>query len=72
MYYVLYECIRYYIARLLFNSLHLVWNLYIFFFCFVMPPTLKKLVGHVAFGACVCGSHFLVPTLTFKPFKLES
>ena len=29
----------------------------------VMPPTLKKLMGHIAFGACVggCvgGSHFL-------------
>ena len=31
-----------------------------------MPPTLKKLMGHIAFGACVdgclrgwvCGSHF--------------
>ena len=34
---------------------------------FVMPPTLKKLMGHIAFGACVRGwvrawvgvSHFL-------------
>ena len=29
----------------------------------IMPPTLKKLMGHIAFGACVrgCmgGSHFL-------------
>ena len=22
---------------------------------FVMPPTLKKLMGHIAFGASVCG-----------------
>ena len=39
-------------------------------------PTLKKLVAHIAFGACVgaCvrGSQSLLPTLTFKPFKLES
>ena len=31
--------------------------------CVVMPPTLKKLMGHIAFGAwvraCVRGSHFL-------------
>ena len=34
---------------------------------FIMPPTLKKLMGHIAFGAygggcvgaCVGGSHFL-------------
>ena len=38
----------------------------------VMHPTLKKLVGHITFGVCVRGSHFLVPTLTFKPLKLES
>ena len=29
----------------------------------IMPPTLKKLMGHIAFGAwvraCVRGSHFL-------------
>ena len=24
-----------------------------------MPPTLKKLMGHIAFGAWVRGSHFL-------------
>ena len=24
----------------------------------IMPPTLKKLMGHIAFGACVGGSHF--------------
>ena len=29
-------------------------------FCIiVMPPTLKKLMGHIAFGACVGVSHFL-------------
>ena len=32
--------------------------------------------GHIAFGACVRGwvrgSHFFVPTVTFKPLKLES
>ena len=32
-------------------------------FVVIMPPTLKKLMGHIAFGACVggCvgGSHFL-------------
>ena len=47
-----------------------------------MPPTLKKLMGHIAFGAwwvrawvgaCVCGWVTLfVPTVTFKPLKLES
>ena len=31
----------------------------------IMPPTLKKLMGHIAFGACVGGSHFFVPTVTF-------
>ena len=46
-----------------------------------MPPTLKKLMGHIAFGACVgawvgacvggCVTLF-VPTVTFKPLKLES
>ena len=25
----------------------------------IMPPTLKKLMGHIAFGACVRASHFL-------------
>ena len=25
----------------------------------VMPHTLKKLMGHIAFGACVLASHFL-------------
>ena len=43
----------------------------------VMPPTLKKLMGHIAFwacvGACVRGCVTLfVPTVTFKPLKLES
>ena len=42
-----------------------------------MPPTLKKLMGHIAFGACVRGCVFgcvtlFVPTVTFKPLKLES
>ena len=42
-----------------------------------MPPTLKKLMGHIAFGACVCGwmgacVTLFVPTVTFKPLKLES
>ena len=43
----------------------------------VMPPTLKKLMGHIAFGASVsawvraCVTLF-VPTVTFKPLKLES
>ena len=38
-----------------------------------MPPTLKKLMGHIAFGACVraCVTLF-VPTVTFKPLKLDS
>ena len=31
-----------------------------------MPPTLKKLMGHIAFGAWV-----RAPTVTFKPLKLE-
>ena len=35
-----------------------------------MPPTLKKLMGHIAFGACVSGCVTLfVPTVTFKPLK---
>ena len=33
----------------------------------IMPPTLKKLMGHIAFGACVT---LFVPTVTFKPLKL--
>ena len=38
-----------------------------------MPPTLKKLMGHIAFCACVRGWVTLfVPTVTFKPLKLES
>ena len=44
-----------------------------------MPPTLKKLMGHIAFGAwvgaCVGGCvrvSLFVPTVTFKPLKLES
>ena len=43
-------------------------------FClFIMPPTLKKLMGHIAFGVCVRGCvTFFVPTVTFKPLKLES
>ena len=43
----------------------------------IMPPTLKKLMGHIAFGACVGGCvrgwvTLFVPTVTFKPLKLES
>ena len=47
----------------------------------IMPPTLKKLMGHFAFGACVGGCvrawvgawvTLFVPTVTFKPLKLES
>ena len=34
-------------------------------------PTMKKLMGHIAFGACVCGSHFFVPNVTFKLLKLK-
>ena len=39
-----------------------------------MPLTLKKLMGHIALerawvGACVT---LFVPTVTFKPLKLES
>ena len=42
-----------------------------------MPPTLKKLMGHIAFGACVGGwvracVTLFVPIVTFKPLKLES
>ena len=38
-----------------------------------MPPTLKKLMGHIAFGACVRAYVTLfVPTVTFKQLKLES
>ena len=34
--------------------------MYPFLFRFFMPPTLKKLEGHIAFGLCVCLSvcHF--------------
>ena len=44
---------------------------------FIMPPTLKKLMGHIAFGASVSGCvgawvTLFVPTVTFKPLKLES
>ena len=43
----------------------------------IMPLTLKKLMGHIAFGACVRGwvgacVTLFVPTVTFKPLKLES
>ena len=43
----------------------------------IMPPTLKKLMGHIAFVACVGGCvrawvTVFVPTVTFKPLKLES
>ena len=47
----------------------------------VMPPTLKKLMGHIAFGVrvgrCVRGwvrgwVTLFVPTVTFKSLKLES
>ena len=43
----------------------------------IMPPTLKKLMGHIAFGACLGGCvrgwvTLFVPTVTFKPLKLES
>ena len=42
-----------------------------------MPHTLKKLMGHIAFGACVGGCvrawvTLFVPTVTFKLLKLES
>ena len=42
----------------------------------MMPPTLKKLMGHIAFGACVGGCvrawvgawvTLFVPSVTFKP-----
>ena len=37
-----------------------------------MPPTLKKLMGHIASGACVgAWVTLFVPTVTFKPLKLE-
>ena len=44
-------------------------------YTFIMPPTLKKLMGHIAFGACVyaclgaCVTLFVL-TVTFKPLKL--
>ena len=43
----------------------------------IMPPTLKKLMGHIAFGACVgawpgAWVTLFVPSVTFKPLKLES
>ena len=42
-----------------------------------LPVVLKKLMGHIAFGACVRGCvracvTLFVPTITFKPLKLES
>ena len=44
---------------------------------FIMPPTLKKLMGHIAFGASVSAwvrgcVTLSVPTVTFKSLKLES
>ena len=50
---------------------------YSLLFILVMPPTLKKLMGHIAFGASVSGCvgawvTLFVPTVTFKPLKLES
>ena len=61
---------HFYIVKLGFTGVYLI-----------MPPTLKKLMGHIAFGACVracvrgcmpaCVTLF-VPTVTFKPLKLES
>ena len=44
----------------------------------IMPPTLKKLMGHITFGVCVCmrawvrASHFFALTVTFRPLKLKS
>ena len=48
-----------------------------YLFLIVMPPTLKKLMGHIAFGACMgawvgAWVTLFVPTVTFKPLKLES
>ena len=40
----------------------------------IMPPTLKKLMGHIAFGASVsgCVRHTFCTYCDFKPLKLES
>ena len=36
-----------------------------------MPPTLKKLEGHIAFGSSVRASiTVFMPTVTFEPLKL--
>ena len=34
-------------------SLGLLHVLFVVCLCVIMPPTLKKLIGHIAFGACV-------------------
>ena len=59
---------------ILFCAIHLIKHV---LWILVMPPTLKKLMGHIAFGACVGGCvrwwvTLFVPTVTFKPLKLES
>ena len=36
----------------------------------VMPPTMKKLVGHIAFGESVRVSHFVVPIVPYKTLKI--
>ena len=60
--------------KLCVNTIHIFSHL-------IMPPTLKKLMGHIAFGACVgawvggCVRGWVtlfVSTVTFKPLKLES
>ena len=37
-----------------------------------MPPTLKKLMGHNGFWSVGAWVTLFVPTVTFKPLKLES
>ena len=43
-------------------------------FWIILSPTLKKLMGHIAFGACVrgCVRHTFCTYCIFKPLKLES
>ena len=48
------------------------WKMALLLARLIMPPTLKKLMGHIAFlSVCACVTLF-VPTVTFKPLKLES
>ena len=50
----------------------------LFLLCFIMPPTSKKLTGHIGFGLsicpCPCGrvrsSRFLMHAISYEPYML--